>query len=63
MNQKHVCDGRKDCLNGEDELSCPVAKNCTARSKCEQLCFQSVDGRAESCGCRIGYTLHRNNFK
>lgn len=63
VNQKHVCDGRKDCLNGEDEINCPKVKNCTSRSKCEQLCYASPDGRSESCGCRNGFTLDKNKLK
>lgn len=63
VNQKHICDGRKDCLNGEDEMNCPTVKNCTSRSKCEQLCVTMSDGRSEGCSCRIGYTLHSNKLK
>lgn len=38
VHQKHICDGRKDCLNGEDELNCPTVRNCTSDDDCAQLC-------------------------
>lgn len=62
VSQKHICDGQKDCPNGEDEKNCPIPRKCEMKSKCEQLCITSADGQ-DSCACKIGYIMHDNKFK
>ncbi|XP_034246865.1 LOW QUALITY PROTEIN: low-density lipoprotein receptor-related protein 4 [Thrips palmi] len=54
--KKHVCDGKTDCLAGDDERDCPVPRNCSSSSGCSQLCMATVDAR-EVCACRPGYRL------
>lgn len=64
VQQKHICDGRLDCINGEDELNCPERRNCTAAwpDRCEHHCVQLPDGPL-ACDCRLGYTLHTNGHQ
>lgn len=54
--KKHVCDGKRDCAAGDDERDCPVARNCSASSRCAQLCMVA-DGEREVCSCRPGFRL------
>lgn len=61
VSQKHICDGRKDCLNGEDELNCSTPTICPSSSRCKQLCAKSVSGKDE-CACQIGYVLSSDGF-
>lgn len=62
VNQKHICDGYKDCPGAEDERNCPQPKTCPSNSKCEQLCVVNAKG-ADECACKVGYTLHPNGYK
>jgi low-density lipoprotein receptor-related protein 4 len=56
VSQKHICDGHKDCNNGEDELNCSTPSICPPNTRCKQLCAKSASGKDE-CACSIGYIL------
>lgn len=62
VNRKHVCDGQKDCPQGEDELNCPRRRECEKDSKCQQFCITTADGK-DGCSCRPGYTLSEDGFR
>lgn len=59
--QKHICDGNKDCIQGEDEENCPAVHSCASNSKCQQLCVTSSAGK-EECSCKVGYLLGLDGF-
>lgn len=61
VNQKHVCDGHKDCVSGEDEENCPIWHACPQNTKCQQLCGTSSIGK-DICGCKTGYVLTADNY-
>ena len=52
----HVCNGDRDCPNGEDELDCTIQKECDAASRCQHTCLVLSNGTA-ACGCRSGFRL------
>lgn len=56
INRKHVCDSKKDCPKGEDEMGCPTKRECEKNTKCTQLCVTTVDGK-KGCACLPGYKL------
>lgn len=62
VNRKHVCDGLKDCPQGDDEQNCPTRKECDADSKCEQVCITWPEGK-DACSCRAGYNLASDGYR
>ena len=41
---RYVCDGREDCLLGEDELNCPLPLSCPGMMKCrESICIPMIE--------------------
>lgn len=61
VNRKHVCDGMKDCPEGDDEEKCPVKRKCTFEDKCDpEMCITTYDGQ-QACTCPLGFLLDFNN--
>lgn len=61
INKKNVCDGQKDCPQGEDELNCPTKRECEHGTKCKQLCI-TTSTKTKACSCLPGYMLAKDGY-
>lgn len=56
-----ICDGRKDCVKGEDEVNCKKTASQCVFGACGQLCDQLPNSKV-ACKCAPGYMLMEDGF-